>query len=264
MLFGAGELANDDDKLIPIIARMGGKTKLADKIIKLFPPDEFIKTYVELFIGGNSIFFKKKEAKINVINDLDKDIYNIYNDIKKVDNIDNFDFTPNKNKFNRLLNTNYKNSKDRLYRNLYLSKQSFMGSRRSFSNRHVGINVGINLKKNIKKYNEKLLNTTILNKDYKDVIKKYNKKDTLFYLDPPYSEQKKHWGYNEGETITPEELLEQLKTIKGYFLMSYDYSPELKRFFEKDFIVKTIFTMYQTKTFPFKKKEMIIMNYEFK
>ena len=46
--------------------------------------------------------------------------------------------------------------------------------------------------------------------------------------------------------------------------MSYDYSPELKRFFEKDFIVKTIFTMYQTKTFPFKKKEMIIMNYEFK
>ena len=260
-MLGYGDLARDEDKIRPIIARVGGKTKLADRIIKLFPADELIKTYVELFVGGGSIFFKKKEAEKNVINDLDKDIYNVYSDIKKVDNIDNFDFTANEDKFNRLLNTDYKNPKDRLYRNLYLSKLSFMGNRKSYGI-HKGVkNMGKNILLNYKKYQTKLLKTTILNKDYKEVIKKYNKQDTLFYLDPPYSEQKKSWGYKEGENITPEELLEQLKTIKGFFLMSYDYSPELKRFFEKDFIVKIISTKYETSTNPINVKELIIMNY---
>jgi DNA adenine methylase len=261
-MLGYGDIASDEDRIRPIIARVGGKTKLADKIIKLFPADELIKTYVELFIGGGSIFFKKKEAEKNVINDLDKDIYNVYSDIKKVDNIDNFDFTPNENTFNRLKNSDYKNPKDRLYRNLYLSKISFMANRKSYGSTHKGgKSIGKNLFANYNKYRTKLLKTTILNKDYKDVIKKYNKQDTLFYLDPPYSEQKKSWGYKEGETITPEELLEQLKTIKGFFLMSYDYSPKLKRLFEKDFIVKTISTKYETSTNPFKVRELIIMNY---
>jgi len=260
-MLGYGDLASDEDKIRPIIARVGGKTKLADRIIKLFPADELIKTYVELFIGGGSIFFKKKEAEKNVINDLDKDISNIYKDIKKVDNIDNFDFTGNEDKFNRLLNTDYKNPKDRLYRNLYLSRLSFMSNRKSYGITKGEKNIGKNILLNYKKYHSKLLKTTILNKDYKDVIKKYNKQDTLFYLDPPYSEQKKSWGYKEGENITPEELLEQLKTIKGFFLMSYDYSPELKRFFEKDFIVKIISTKYETSTNPINVKELIIMNY---
>ena len=36
--------------------RVGGKSKIKDEIIKLFPPH---KLYVELFIGGGSIFFHK-------------------------------------------------------------------------------------------------------------------------------------------------------------------------------------------------------------
>ena len=164
MLYGAGDLATKENMMRPIIARMGGKTKLADKIIKLFPPDEYIKTYVELFVGGGSIFFKKKEAQINILNDLDKDIYNIYNDSKKVDNINDFDFTSDEDKFYKLLNSNPRRSRNRLYRNLYISKNSFMGNRKTFGFDPQNPNTGINLKKKFKKYHEKLLNTTILNK----------------------------------------------------------------------------------------------------
>ena len=75
MLYGAGDLATKDNMMRPMIGRRGGKTKLADQIIKLFSPDEYIKTYVELFVGGGSIFFKKKEAQININRPLTYSIY---------------------------------------------------------------------------------------------------------------------------------------------------------------------------------------------
>jgi len=120
---------------------------------------------------------------------------------------------------------------------------------------------GIRKKQNYQSYREKLANTTILNADYKTVIEKYNQPDTLFYLDPPYSEQKASWGYNEGSNITPEELLNELRKIKGYFLMSYDYSTEIKKLFEKYFKVKIVQTKYETDKNSIPAKELIIMNY---
>ena len=259
---GAGLIADSDEKLRPIIPRVGGKTKLADKIIKLFPPDTYIKTYVELFVGGGSIFFKKKSAQINIINDLDKDIYDIYNDINKVDSIDDFDFRGNENKFYKLKNEHPKNPKNRLFRNLYLSNNSMFGNRQSYTIRHSNVKSrGIILKTNYQFYREKMAKTIILNEDYKKVIKKYDKSDTLFYLDPPYSEQKTNWGYNQGLSITPNELLMVLRKIKGYFLMSYDYSLENKKMFEKYFKVQIVKTRYNTIDNFKTVKEMIIMNY---
>ena len=148
---------------------------------------------------------------INIINDLDKDIYDIYHDIQKVDNINDFDYTgSNKETFNKLKSSHPTNPKDRLFRNLYISDNSMMGMRKNFAEdfrySDVPQNKGIRRKQNYKKYRDKLQNTIILNEDYKNVIKKYDKSDTLFNLDPPYSEQKKSWGYEEGENITPEEL----------------------------------------------------------
>ena len=64
-----------------MFARVGGKSKIKDEIIKLFPPH---KLYVELFIGGGSIFFHKDPSEYEVINDLDKDIFHIYKDMQDV------------------------------------------------------------------------------------------------------------------------------------------------------------------------------------
>ena len=154
---------------------MGGKSKLADKIIKLFPPDKLIKTYVELFVGGGSVFFKKNPAMINIINDLDKDIYDIYHDIQKVDNINDFDYTGrNKETFNKLKSSHPTNPKDRLFRNLYISDNSMMGTRLGYAidDRYNDIKrKGIKRKRNYEKYRNKLQNTIILNEDYKMVIK---------------------------------------------------------------------------------------------
>ena len=70
----------------------------------------------------------------------------------------------------------------------------------------------------------------ILNQDFASVIKKHDSPTTLFYLDPPYSKSKR--DYKESG-ITPQDVYNALQGIKGKFILSYDFSPEVKKVFEK-------------------------------
>lgn len=55
---------------------MGGKRRLADRLLPLFPPHE---CYVELFAGGAALFFMRPmPAKCEVINDVNGDLVNLY------------------------------------------------------------------------------------------------------------------------------------------------------------------------------------------
>jgi site-specific DNA-adenine methylase len=80
--------------------RIGGKSKIADKLIDLFPPLNSYKIYVEPFVGAGNVFFKKPylEGQLEVINDLDKDVYKVMKLLK------------NRNKF---LNENFNREIDK-------------------------------------------------------------------------------------------------------------------------------------------------------
>ena len=45
----------------------------------MIPPHD---RYIEVFAGGLSMFFRKKKANVNIINDLDSDIVNLYESIR--------------------------------------------------------------------------------------------------------------------------------------------------------------------------------------
>jgi DNA adenine methylase len=111
------------------------------------------------------------------------------------------------------------------------------------------------------KHKERLKKTLILNKNYKDVIKKYDSPTTFFYLDPPYEgSNKSHYDFPEFDFL---ELFEILKNIKGYFLLSYNYSIDVKKLF-KDFNIQIIKTKYSSGTKGGQdiiKKELLISNY---
>ena len=62
-----------------IIRRLGNKTKVAKKIIAHFPEHE---CYFETFFGAGGMFFNKRIAKYNYLNDLDSDIFNLYYQIE--------------------------------------------------------------------------------------------------------------------------------------------------------------------------------------
>ncbi len=230
-----------------MIGRVGGKSKLKKKIISIMPQH---KVYVEPFIGGGSVFFAKEPAELNIINDKDKDIANIYGDMKAVgEKMINKSFQQDKDKFNRFLKqTSFKNKEERLYRNLYLSRLSYNGSRKSYIGDTSAKNIRFSREgagKNLKttKWKDFLNNNNvrIFNTDFKNIIKKYDSPDTLFYLDPPYS--KSETDYDVGG-VNPQDVYNSLQNIKGKFILSYDHSPLIKKIFNK-YKFRTVNTSYK-------------------
>ncbi|GAG53665.1 unnamed protein product, partial [marine sediment metagenome] len=59
----------------PAFGSPGGKRFLAKTIVSYIPEH---KTYVEPFLGGGAVFFAKEPSEVEVINDLDKDIFFAY------------------------------------------------------------------------------------------------------------------------------------------------------------------------------------------
>jgi len=238
-------------KMQAIVPRTGGKNLLKNTIVKLIPEH---KTFVELFVGGGGVFFAHPKSEKEVVNDLDKDIFDIYRDTKAVgDKMKGRKFTPNREKFWRLHDQkNFKSNTERLYRNLYLSIVSFGGTRMSYigPKKEKAILEGkypgsiLPVKWQNDQFKERLKDVTILNQDFRNVIKKYDSKDTFFYLDPPYSRADKNKDYIH-TGVTADDVFNAVKNIKGKFLMSYDNTPEAKKIF-KNFNIMKVPTAYHS------------------
>jgi len=254
--------------LKPLIARIGGKTKLADRIISIMPPH---KIYIEPFIGGGSIYFKKPLVDVNIINDIDTFVIDLYNDFKTLENL-NFTLTAEdvtKDKFIEYkTKTEFKDSQDKFLNNILIHKLSMYGNnkRYAYDNKETcykRIPAFKFIKDNFDLYKAKFNSTIILNTDYKNVIKLYDHKDALIYLDPPYSNGTKGWGYKDNPIM--EDIKNVLLTIKGKFIMSYDYAEDIVKEFENDFKVYEIDTKYSTGNIENrakKIKEILITNFE--
>ncbi len=63
----------------PFFPWQGGKRRLADRILPLFPPHQ---CYVEPFAGGAALFFMKEPSHVEVLNDLDGELVNLYRVVK--------------------------------------------------------------------------------------------------------------------------------------------------------------------------------------
>ena len=53
---------------------IGSKASVAKELIAMMPPEAFGECYIELFLGGGGVFFAKKAARINILNDADPDL----------------------------------------------------------------------------------------------------------------------------------------------------------------------------------------------
>jgi DNA adenine methylase len=252
-----------DKSLPPPFSRVGGKSKLADAVISMIPKH---KTYVEVFAGSGAIFYKRPLSSQNVLNDLDKNIYDLHRDLKVIEKID-YEFLPTTNATREnfvmyLSQTDLKDPHERFKRNLFLNKNSFCANMIKMGYKNPAswkVSKLTRLKKNLKDYQEKLKDVEITNLDFSEVIKRYDGEETFFYLDPPYSLNLKYWNYGL-PFISNKMIVEVLKTIKGKFIMSYDDSPENRELF-KDYKITEVETIYMVKSKGNKKvKEILISN----
>lgn len=236
-------------------ARQGGKNYLKKIIVPMLPDEEEIDIYVEPFVGGGSIFYNTPDYKKKVINDVDKDVYTIHKGLKEKSEYINNNIERN---FNQTNFDKVKDKKDAMSI-LQKCKMSFFGNCRNFNK----IKTGDKLETDFSKYGPLLKNTTVLNKDFRSVIKKYDSPRTFFYLDPPYEKSEEQGVYEKiKEYITPEDVLESLKNIKGKFLLSYNDSSNIRNLFSKYNIkrVSTRYSMNQESGKARKVNELLISN----
>tara|TARA_R110002012_G_scaffold321092_1_gene547362 strand:- start:1098 stop:1859 length:762 start_codon:yes stop_codon:yes gene_type:complete len=248
-----------------LMGRVGGKSKLKDKIRRMMPQHS---TYIEPFVGGGSVFFSAPaDPNIKeVINDKDKDVAQMYIDVKNVgDKVVALPVIETKEQFQALKNKkSFGSPLERLKRNILLSNYSFRSDRTSFApSRAIGKKEQKHHKR-YDKYKERLKNTRILNQDYKSVIKKYDNPNAFIYLDPPYSMASTNKDYQNND-VPIEELINLLKSVKGKFILSYDNNATAKKLArDAGFKVMMVTTSYndgKTGGSTIKKRELLIRNY---
>jgi DNA adenine methylase len=196
-----------------------GKKRLADRLVAMLPAH---KTYVEPFAGSAAVLFAKEPSDVEVINDADLEIADAYRLIKKLTpeglaRLKKLPWVGDEKTFKRLLDVEPEDDVERLHRFLYLTHFSYGKMRgKSFSPTVVGVEA--TTIKRIEKFAPRLKKVKVYGGDYERVVRKYDSKDTVFFLDPPYP------GYNVdvGESEFDEErFFKLLKSLKGRFLITY-------------------------------------------
>ena len=204
------------------LCRPGGKSRFLNKILPLLPKHE---KYVEPFAGSGALFFKKEPATNSVLNDKDKSIASIFKLMKKGGSCPAVKMT--KKRFKQLLEKSNKTACDYLA----LMKASFACNMKGFAKSKIP--KGKVREHNFSKYKDIMKNTEVTNKEFKEVVKDHDSKNTFFYVDPPYPSNGCVYPKKELCAITPQEVADILKNIKGKTLISYSDHPLVRDAFKK-------------------------------
>lgn len=227
----------------PVLRYHGGKWRLASWIISHFPEH---KVYVEPFGGAASVLLKKNKSMAEVYNDLDDYIVHVFRVLrdeklgKKLAH--QILFTPfSKLEFDKSYNLNISDPVEKARRIIVRSFFGFTSSSVTSSNKtgfrssafksHKKYSAGdwLNYPEAIPGMIKRLKEVCIESIDGVHCIKKYDRDQTLFYVDPPYMLSTRHKAAIRGEyrlemdDFEHENLLRQLLRVKGKVILSgYD------------------------------------------
>jgi len=243
----------------------GGKLQISKKLIKVIPKH---KTYVEPFAGAAAVYFKKPKdiSEIEVLNDKNTEISFTYKYIQsvtpeKISRLRQFDWNPNRERFYKLVKQreagDFKSNDDRFFKFLYTNFHSYGCDRDSFGYKESGPAI----LERMEKTKERLKGTKIYSQDYKEIIKKFDAKDTFFYIDPPYPGSWRGRSLDKWTHDTYKELHGVLKNVEGKFLLSMGRDKELKKIFSDFKIVRIKTRRNVDKVHRFFEYEYLVSNF---
>ena len=223
----------------PPVRYFGGKWRIASWILEQFPPHT---TYVEPFCGAASILFKKQPSKFEIINDLNGEIVNFFDVLrdKTIELIRAIQLTPFSREEHRRAHIPVEETDivERARRFYVRSRQSFgsgegeysTGWRYQMDNRRGSSCVDEwNNVDNLWLAAERLKSVQIECDDAIKCIQRFDTKDTLFYVDPPYLFETRysdeHRYAHEMTDNQHVELATVLKAVQGMVLISGYSSP---------------------------------------
>jgi DNA adenine methylase len=251
--------------MIGPLAYVGGKRRLAPLIAKVLPTHT---TYVEPFAGGCQVFFRKQPSRVEVLNDVDDEVFNFLRIVQthalELTRILRY-VVASRRMHATLLRQNPGDLTDiqRAARFLYLQKNSF-GGRVTRQNYHVCVAQPSNFNPNsiaaaIDNAARRLRRVQLECESYEKVLSRYDRPSTFFYIDPPYVGLKLYRFNFDEERF--EALASQLSGVQGKFLLSINdcsFARQTFRMFKVWSVPVPYTATRKVRTVP----ELLIANYE--
>ena len=248
-----------------MISYIGGKARIGKWIKEFIPQD--IETYVEGFSGMFWVFFnmdleKYPNLKTVVYNDYNRLNYNLLKWAKDYDvlweglshypcqQLGVVDTPPQYSEmfnqyqreiFDENLVITEENSLEIACKYVYVLGQVFSGSKPETASYmdykgkyRCKVLVFMDKLKN-PKYRQHFDKITFVeNKDFQEVVEKYDSPTTYFYMDPPYWKTENYYSNHDFDVNDHTRLAECIKGIQGKFSLSYYDFPKLSEWFPKD------------------------------
>lgn len=252
----------------PVAAYIGGKRVLAGQLRDLIAQVDH-RLYVEPFVGMGGVFFRRdRRPPAEVINDVSRDVSNLFRILQRhyPQFLDVLKWqVSSRAEFERLLNQNADTLTDleRAARFLYLQRLSFGGKvhGRSFGTSTTG-SARFDLTKLVpmlEDVHERLAGVVIECLPYQDIIPRYDRSHTLFYLDPPYWSSTDDYGRGLFSEVDFRRLSDLLGAIKGRFILSINDVPEIRDLFGR-FAMRSVDLNYRISGSATAARELIITN----
>jgi len=224
----------------PVAPYVGGKRRLAARIVERIDaiPHE---TYAEPFVGMGGVFLRRiRRARSEVVNDASRDVANFFRILQRhypqfMETL-KFQIT-SRAEFERLCAARPDTLTDleRAARFLYLQRLAFGGK---VAGRSFGVDYGrggrfnlMTLGPRLEELHERLAGVVVECLDFDVFIERYDRPETLFYLDPPYYGTEGFYGRDLFVRADFERLASALDGVRGAWLLSINDCPDIRAIF---------------------------------
>lgn len=246
-----------------LLRRLGNKSKIAMKIQEKFPPH---KQYIEPFFGAGGMFFNKRKAKYNIVNDQDSEVFNLFQVLSnnQAELTEQFLKMP----IHLDLWNFWKANKEtepvkRAIRFLFLSNYGYLGKPNTL--RYGNKNTSEILLTQIDEAAKFMFGVEFMNYDFREMFKKISFKDenekayTFIYADPPYLDTDDNYetSFTEKDSF---DLFDTLQNTGIKWAMSeFDHPFILQQAKERNLNVLSIGERINIKN---RKVEVLVTNYQ--
>jgi len=221
---------------LPVIPWLGGKRRLADKLIPLFPQHE---CYVEVFCGGAALYFLKHPSPVEVLNDINGDLVSLYRVLTHhlEEFVRQFKWALSSRQvfeWQKMTRPETLTDIQRAARFYYLQHHAFGGK---VDGQNYGtattapmINL-LRIEESLSAAHLRLSQgTNVENLHWLTCMERYDRKHTFFYCDPPYWETE---GY--GVDFDFQQYLNManfMRTSKGKVMVSINDHPAIRQAYD--------------------------------
>ncbi|MCX7124045.1 MAG: DNA adenine methylase [Gammaproteobacteria bacterium] len=221
-----------EKQIKPPITYFGNKARLATWICSYFPEH---LTYFEPFGGSASVLLAKRPSKIEVYNDLNRELVNLFQVLRSNDDLKKLqaalDFTLySREDFNTAKVPTDTDPIEMARRTLIKYRQSHAGEAKQWSycitDSVSGMAGSVRKWKSglerLRDIHKRLQRVQIECLDWAEVIKRYDTEKTLFYIDPPYVHETRVNGTysHELDDSAHRKLIDSILNVQGMCIIS--------------------------------------------